>query len=396
MKIGFHTQYYPPEMGAPQARLSELAQVFANRGHEVYILTAVPNYPTGRVYAGHSRIYETVRQSGINIFRTYVHPTKSSRLLPRITCYLSFAMSSSVVGAARLPELDFILTESPPLFLGPTGYFLSVVKRARWIFNVSDLWPQSAIDLGFVQDGFMLDVAYALERFCYRRAWTVTGQSKEILASITERFPDVRTYHLSNGVDVGTFRQKHVHASNGFCTFFYGGLHGLAQGLDQVLSAAEHVRDSAIRFLLVGDGPEKESLIRMTRERGIENVEFQDPVSRQDMPALLEQADVAIVPLKKRIRGAVPSKLYEAMAVGLPVLLIADGEAASIVKASGAGHVVQPGDIRGLVDAIRELAYSAEKRREMGVCGRRAAELSFSRASIASNFVHFLEDSVRK
>ena len=205
MKFGILTQYYPPELGAPQARLSDLAQRLARRGHEVSVLTAMPSYPQGKIYPGYGGWRRRETLNGVSVVRTAIYPTQKPNLLPRLTNYFSFVFSACMAGGWWLPRLDYLLTESPPLFLGISGYLLSRWKRARWIFNVSDLWPESAVRLGFLQEGLSLRLSQALEAFCYRKAWLVTGQSRSILADIQERFPGVRTVHFSNGVDTVLF-----------------------------------------------------------------------------------------------------------------------------------------------------------------------------------------------
>jgi glycosyltransferase involved in cell wall biosynthesis len=301
-----------------------------------------------------------------------------------------------------MPQVDYLLTESPPLFLGMSGYLLSRLKRARWIFNVSDLWPESAVQLGLISEGWGLSAAWALEAFCYRKAWLVTGQSREILENIRERFPTTPTWHLSNGVDTDLFQPDRERASkykdchSNKCVAIYAGLHGIAQGLDQLLRAALCVRDQQeLQLVLVGDGPEKSALVGQASAMGLTNVLFHNSYPRSEMPGLLARSDIALVSLKQHLPGAVPSKLYEAMSAGLPVVLIADGEAANIVRESGCGVVVRPGDIDGLAAALRELCTQTERRMEMGGRGRQAAIARFDRQTIASAFIDRLEEMLQ-
>ena len=399
MRFAILTQYYPPEMGAPQARLSELARRFVERGHHVYVMTAMPNYPRGQVYPGYGGVYKRENQNGVTVIRSYIYPTKSVTKVKRLSNYFSFVGSSLVAGAAALPRVDFIMTESPPLFLGITGYLLSRLRRTRWIFNVSDLWPESAVRLGVIGEGASLELAKKLEAFCYRHAWLVTGQSREILQNLRQRFPRANTYHLSNGVDTQFFhpanrsdewRQQIAKSTD--CVVLYAGLHGIAQGLDQVLEAAQQLRDlKRLRIVLVGDGPEKAALINKCDRLALKNVEFRDPCERERMPGLLASADIAIVPLKLRIPGAVPSKLYEAMGAGLPVVLLANGEAARVVREAEAGIVVEPGDVSGLIMALRNLAENPKQRMQMGKNGRAVALRQFDRKTIADRFIDYLE-----
>ncbi len=401
LRIGILTQYYPPEIGAPQVRLSELAKCLRRRGHEVVVLTAMPNYPLGRMYPGYRGFYCRELRDGIRVLRTTIFPTKSVEMVPRLTNYFSFVISALFVGWWKLPKLDYLITESPPLFLGATGFLLAKSKGSRWIFNVSDLWPDSAVRLGVLNNRFYLFLARRLESFVYRKAWLVTGQSQETLDNIHARFPAVRTYRVSNGVDLDTFsperraadaRRRLVPEGWNGVVAMYAGLHGLAQGLEQILQAAEQLRDlTALRFVFVGDGPEKDKLTRWARDHRLDNVAFLDPVPAQDVPNLVGSAEIGLVPLRVRLPGAIPSKLYETMACGLPIVLVAEGEPMDIVLQTDSGMAVRPGDIAGLATALRTLTLDAELRRRLGRNGRNAAQLRYDRTTIQSQFAALLE-----
>ncbi len=400
MKIAILTQYYPPEIGAPQARLSELAVRFAERGHEVSVLTAMPNYPGGRIHPGYSGLWRRESNGRIKVIRTAIYPTK--RLgVRRLACYFSFVVSSLLCGSFLLPRVDVLISESPPLFIGIAAYLLSRIKRARWVFNVSDLWPESAVRLGAVSQGWSLRLAYALEAFCYRKSWLVTGQSSEIMADIQSRFPGCATWRISNGVTPELFTpeartpEARQLLGEGETIALYAGLHGFAQGLDQVLEAAALLRDlHGLRIVFLGDGPEKTRLMQAAKQRSLTNVSFLAPVPRADVPALLASADIVLAPLKSYLPGAVPSKIYEAMAVGLPVVLTGEGEAAEIVRRTHSGLVTKPGDGAQLASAIRELASNESLRRELGESGRRAALSDFNRRNILARFIDHLERNI--
>jgi colanic acid biosynthesis glycosyl transferase WcaI len=369
VRVGILTQYYPPEMGAPQARLSELAARLAELGHETLVLTALPNYPQGRIHEGYRRLLVSEQQGDVSVLRTPIWPTKSVSLIPRTASYLSFALSSLVVGAVRLPRLDVLITESPPLPLGLTGFLLSRLKRARWVFNVSDLWPETAIALGSLGNGRLTRLAYRLEAFSF-----VNGTD-------TDRFSPARRSE--------TFWQDRVGDDRTIAV--YAGLHGACQGLDQLIEAAEELQDDRLRLVLVGDGPEKEALVESAGRRRLGNVTFLEPQPKDAVPALLASADIAVVPLRTRLPGAVPSKLYEAMASGLPVVLVAEGEPAEILRSTKAGIAVSPGDVKGLADALRRLAESEDERDELGAAARAAAVERFDRRPIVDRFIDELK-----
>lgn len=398
MRIAILTHFYPPEVGAAQSRLSGLARRLVERGHVVFVLTPMPNYPAGRIFTGYGGVIRREELDGVRVIRTAVYSTVG--LGPaRVLSYLSFVLSSLLVGAAALPRVDYLITQSPPLLLGISGFLLSRLKRGRWLFNVSDLWPESGVRLGALKEGTILRTARALEGFCYRHAWLVTAQSEETRQNIGARFPRVSLYHLAHGVDTDRFAP----ADGGSpppppiwgekrCVAIYAGLLGVAQGLDQVLDAAARLRDRPeLGFVLVGGGAEKERLIRRASELRLTNVRFLDPRPLDAIPALLAAADIALVPLKHHIPGAVPSKLFEAMAAGLPVVLAADGEAARIVRAAQAGMVVAPGDVGGMVSALRLLAADPDRRQQLGAGGRAACVARYSRRAILDAFIDRLE-----
>jgi glycosyltransferase involved in cell wall biosynthesis len=313
--------------------------------------------------------------------------------------YLSFVASASLFGSFMLEAPDFLMIESPPLFLGIAGLWLCWLKNSRLIFNVSDLWPDSAVELGIVaRDGRAARMAYWLEKICYRRAWLITGQSKSIVENIRQRFPGRPVFHLSNGVDTEFFSSDRktaaARASLGTDEQFvavYAGLHGLAQGLNQVLEVARVLAsDSRFRFVLIGDGPEKGRLQELANEKGLSNVRFLDPLPHAEIPGILAAADAILVPLVGHITGAVPSKIYEGMASGRPLVLIADGEPADMVREFCAGLIVQPNDIQGFVRVLRRLSEDLQLSKTLGENGRNTALQFFCRKDILERFKSFL------
>jgi glycosyltransferase involved in cell wall biosynthesis len=239
---------------------------------------------------------------------------------------------------------------------------------------------------------------------CYQAAWLVTGQSASILSDIQNRFPEIPSYLLSNGVDVNKFsnrvvdeniREKFAENSDQ-CVVLYAGLHGLAQGLSQVLDVAEQVANQPrIRFVLVGDGPEKSLLISSMKSRKLDNVVFLDPVPANQVSAMLLAADILLVTLKEYIPGAVPSKIYESMASGKPIVLVANGEPADIVRQYQAGLVVEPQNINSFAQALTTLSTDPVLRNQLGINGRKAAEEFFNRDKIVAHFIQHLEAGIQ-
>ncbi len=394
------TQYFPPEMGAPQARLSELGERLIDRGWTVEALTALPNYPTGQVFDGYDRRRAAVEQIGrIRTVRVPLYTAKTG-FTKRLRSYFSFAASASRRGRRMCRRPDLLWVESPPLFIGYAARYLSWRWRCPFVFNVSDLWPESAIRMGIVKPGLATRMAERLEKKIYRKASAVTGQSAEIIDSIRGRVPGVLTEVITNGVDPNRFGPAMADDDSRALlgpepgpVFVFAGLLGLAQGLDQILNlAAALPGDVPGRFVLVGEGPAREHLqARVDREK-LARVRIVPPQKRERIPAILAAADAAVISLGMAIPGAVPSKIYEAMASGLPILLVAEGEAARRVEHADCGMTVAPGDATGLAEAFRRLASDVELRRQFGASGRRAAETTYNRDQIAGR----LDDFFRK
>lgn len=385
------TQYFPPEIGAAQTRLFELGQELTGLGWEVEVLTALPNYPAGRVFEGYdlkNPAKETIGR--LSVVRVPLRPAQKG-FVDRLRCYFSFVRSAMRWGPQLCVKPDVIFVESPPLFIGHAGIRLSRQWGVPMVFNVSDLWPESAKFMGVVKNRLLLAMAEALELSYYRRAALVTGTSNEIIESIRRRCPSTPAEVITNGVDISRFGPQfaddHARSLLGDqerVTFIYAGVMGMAQGLDVVLDVAMAVRDlTQVQFVLIGDGAERESLQRRIEVEKMHNVRLLRAQPKERIPALLAVSQVGFHILKFAIPGAVPSKIYEAMASRIPILFAGGGEGARRVLDARAGLVVPYGDIRGLEEAVRRLASDPLSRKELGEAGRDAAEKLYSRKEIA-------------
>ena len=397
LKLLILTQYFPPEVGAPQNRLFELAVRLKNSGVDVSVLTAMPNYPKMEIhqaYQGKKYVYEELE--GLKVHRSWIYVSKSKGIIKRLLNYFSFVFSSAWYGRTKIGDVDFILCESPPLFLGYSALYLKRKKNAKLIFNVSDLWPESAEKLGVVNNKYMLKMAYNLEAKLYNASVLITGQTQGICQNVNQRFPHKKTYWLPNGVDLnyynpdqiiaGNFRTKHTIAANDF-VFLYAGIIGLAQGLEIIIETANKVKNQPqLKFVLLGNGPEKPRLMELQKHYGLTNVVFIDSVPKSEMPSVLKSVNAAIIPLKKLdlFKGAIPSKIFESLAMQLPVLLGVDGEARELFINKGkCGLYFEPENTQELVDAILKISSDKELCNTLGVNGRNYVNENFNRDTIA-------------
>lgn len=403
MRLIILTQYFPPEIGAPQNRLYELAVRLQKAGVEIEVMTAMPNYPQMKIheaYKGKRYVYEEMASLKVHRSRIYVSTSKS--ILPRLLNYFSFVWTSYWTGLRKLGKADFLLVESPPLFLGMTAYCLSRRKKAKMIFNVSDLWPESAEKLGLVTNRALLWITYKLEAFLYRKSALITGQTQGIVRSISGRFPGKKVYWLPNGVDLNYYNpdlyDRSWRDAQGFDSrdliFLYGGILGHAQGLEVILKAAgllKHRPD--LKFLIMGSGPEKGKLMEMANQEALSNVIFRDPVDKKTMPHIVASCDAAIIPLKKLdlFKGAIPSKVFENLAMKKPILLGVEGEARELFIEQGrAGLAFEPENAEDLARVILQLADDKDLREQTGANALQYVKGMFNREKIAGDFYELL------
>jgi len=408
MKLLILTQYFPPETGAPQNRLYELAVRLKSKGVDVDILTAMPNYPKMEIFEEYkNKKYVEEEMDGLKIYRSRIFVSKSKRIVKRLMNYFSFVITSYLRGR-KLSDYDYLLCESPPLFLGYSAMRLSKKLKAKLIFNVSDLWPESAEKLDLVSNRFFLKMAYKLEAKLYKESYLVTGQTQGIVKSISERFPSKTVFWLPNGVDVAKYNPTEV-IPYGFrekynidktdTVFFYGGIIGHAQGLEIIVKVAERFNNGKIKFVILGSGPEKDKLVEMNSVLGLTNVIFADPVGRNEIGGIIKEIDVSLVPLRKLdlFMGAIPSKVFEILAMKKPILLGVDGEAKDLFITEGkAGWFFEPENLDDLELKIKEIVSNLDEVKLRGENGRRYVSEKFNRDTIVHDFHTFLTDMEKK
>ncbi len=409
MKLLILTQYFPPEVGAPQNRLFELALRLQQQGWQVDILTAMPNYPKMKIqeaYKGKWLLREEM--FGLSVYRSWIYVSTAKSIFKRLINYFSFVKSSAIYGTFGLPgKYDLIICESPPLFLGISALWLCFIKRARLVFNVSDLWPETAEQLGLVKNKFLLKLSYRLEKLLYQKSVLITGQTQGICENISKRFPDKTTWWLPNGVDLDYYdaakystkwkEQAGFAASD--CIALYAGILGYAQGLEVILYAAQLLKEhQEIKWVILGNGPEKEKLENLSHKLGLRNVFFIEGVGKEKMPEVIAATDVAIVPLKKLdlFKGAIPSKIFENLAMKKPILLGVEGEAKKLFIEEGrCGFAFEPENASDLAAKMLVLYQNKTLRTELGNNALDYVSKQFNRNNIARNFAEKLRACTR-
>jgi len=293
-----------------------------------------------------------------------------------------------------------LLVESPPLFLGITAMWLARAKRAELVFNVSDLWPESAVQLGLVTSPWMIAASTKLEMACYRSSALISGQTMGIVDDIRGRCPGKRVVWVPNGVDPGVIADVRpadravLGLPDDALILCYAGIIGHAQGLEVLLRAAARLKGTRALFLLVGDGPERARLKQEAIALALDNVRFIDPMPREQVLALVAACDAAVVPLRNNplFRGAIPSKIFEALALARPVLLGVDGEARTLFIDQGQGGIFfTPEDDASLADAVRRLLADPALAERLGANGAQYVREHFDRDRIGDRFWEALQ-----
>lgn len=404
MHVLFLTQYFPPEMGATQNRLFYLAKSLLTRGHKVTVLTALPNYPEGKIfdrYRGRVLMEEDI--DGIRVLRVWCYATQSKAMFPRMLNYGSFMLASLLLGTSLVGRPHVMLVDSPPLFLGLSALPMKWILGAKFVFNVADLWPEAAVAMGVIKNSFVITAASALEGLIYRHSDLITGATRGIVENIRRRAPNRPVVLLTNGaemsaIDVDRGDREALRLSLAGAGKFlvgYAGLHGLAHRLETVLDAAARLAGNPdIVFLFFGDGPEKAALMKKSGQMGLKNVQFYPPQPKDKIAEIISSFDVALAPLRDLalFRGYLPSKMFEAMGLGIPVICSGPvpGEAQAIIDESGGGIVTRAENSEEMAEAVLKLYRDPELRRQMGAAAKEYVSRFYNRATIAANFERLL------
>ena len=385
------TQYFAPEVGATQNRMMEFARAFVRAGHTVDVLTEVPNHPSGVIAPPFRRGWIHVEPGDFRTIRVWVVTSPRKTFYVRAAFYLSFLLMAIVASFTLPRRYDAVVATSPPLPVAVAGLIIARLKRARFVMDVRDLWPRAAVALGELSEGALYRFAEKVESWLYRNAALISATTEEFCAYIRGRgIAGERIRHVPNGTrtdvftpdDPGAAQFRAAERLEGKFVVMYAGLHGIAQGLPFVLDAAAALAaDPQIVFVMLGEGPRKEQLVEAATARGLTNVRFlrERPVAA--CASAIAAADVMLVPLAPNpvFEMFVPSKLFDAMAAGRPVILSVPGEAQAILERSGGGCYVPPGDAAALAAAIRDLKADPERRRRMGANARRFVEGAYDR-----------------
>jgi glycosyltransferase involved in cell wall biosynthesis len=402
------TQYFPPEIGAPQARLSELSRCWAESGDEVTVLTGMPNHPTGVVpdaYRGRLRRSETV--DGVRVERVWLYATANEGIAKKTLSHLSFMVTSVLLGWRAGRGAEAVVVSSPTFFSIFSAWALARSRKVPLVVEIRDLWPAIFVELGVLTNPVVIRLLEWWELWAYRAADRVVVVSEGFREHLIARgVPADKVVTIRNGVDLDRFGGTEVDgdawrtrlgAGPDEPLVLYIGAHGISHALDGVLETASLLRDVPIHFAFVGEGAERRRLLDLVEKQGLTNVTMHAGVPRDEVPAILAAADVCLVPLRDvpLFDTFIPSKIFEYLAARKAIVASVSGEPARILTEAGA-MVVRPENPVALAAAVRMLANDPEFRRVMGERGRAYVEANFDRRDLADRYREVLSAVTRR
>jgi colanic acid biosynthesis glycosyl transferase WcaI len=402
MKILFVTHYFPPEVNAPASRTHEHCRRWALDGHDVTVITGVPNHPRGEVFDGfENRWIQEEEIDGIRVIRTWMFLARNAGFAKRVANYLLFA-ATAIFASFRVKKPDIVVATSPQFFVGVAGAIIAKLKRRPFVLEIRDLWPKSIVELGQLSEGPILSALEHLEKWLYRSASGVVVNTRTFHDHITARGVDSDRMELVyNGVDPALFSPRPKNDEllrsldlSGQFTVAYVGTLGLAQGLTLLVDVAERMKSrSDLCFVLIGDGADRAKIEADIATRGLENIKLLGLQPRQSMPDWIASIDVLLVLLRDLpvFETVIPSKIFEFLAQERPVILAAKGEIRRMMEEAGGALVIDPEVEDQLVTAIETVMDQPEEAASRAVAGRRWVDQDFIRDDLARKMARFLE-----
>ncbi|MCI4442153.1 MAG: glycosyltransferase family 4 protein [Lentimicrobium sp.] len=376
------SNYYPPEKGAAANRIEQLALKLHQNNYKVSVLCPLGNYPKGELFPEYKgKFWVTEKLQNITVKRLWIYPSVSKNIFKRTLSVLSFA---SVLFFYLLSKKtpNKVVVQSPPLLLSFVSVLVLSLMRKKIILNVSDLWPLAAIELkALKKDSFSHQVSLFFEQFIYSRASLILGQSNEIITHIHSIFPEKECHLYRNFPDHQTAEMHFETNLNEPIKLFYAGLLGVAQGVFELCKRIE-LQNLNIELHIFGDGAEKSQIEDLIRQNPKNKIFFHGMLERNMLHEKLQTFDIAIVPLKTRIYGSVPSKIFEYGALGFPILYFGGGEGESIVKENNLGWVAEVGNFESLNATLFEISKEGKdkiqtRRKQVFDCAENNFNLDF-------------------
>lgn len=406
MNIAYYSHYFAPEIGAPSARIYDLARQWLSFGHRVEVVTCFPNHPLGKLYPGYtSRPYVRETLEGIDVHRHWTYVTPNEGFVKKTLGHVSYLPSAFLLSTRRLQQPDVVIGTSPTFFAAMAAAAAGMRRRIPFIMEVRDLWPAVIVELGMLRNRQMIRALEWLEMSLYHRARRVVTVTEAFRRDLIDRgIPARKVFTIPNGADVDFWQpteptlelRRRLGLEDRFVVLYIGA-HGISHALSRLLESAGRLQEHPqIQFVFVGEGAEKEQLVRQAREAGLKNAQFLDSVAKEGVKEFYALADVCLVPLRDipLFDTFIPSKMFEIMAMSKPIVGSLRGEAADILRRSGGGIVVEPEDSSAIAGAILRLYHQREQALEMGRRGREFVVENYSRRLLAARYMKIMEEAV--
>jgi glycosyltransferase involved in cell wall biosynthesis len=409
MRVLFISQYFPPEVGAPSARVSEMAKEWVRLGHEVTVLTAFPSHPYG-VKRPEDRgvAFRREQWEGVEVLRCWHWAVPNKGNLKRMLMYFTFMKSASFFGVIKAKRPDVVVATSPQLLVGLAGWFLAFWYRVPFVFEVRDLWPESVVAVDAMRENLIVKMLKKLAAFLYATSKVIVTVGEGYRRKIIELYhvQPTKIFVLPNGFDAATFKPgRRLNAARtkwgwgNKKVVLYLGTHGMAHGLQNVLEAARLLRNRKdVLFVFVGEGADKEHLKNTAEKWRLKNVQFIDQQPKDQVTQLYAACDLGLVHLRNTplFQEVLPSKIFEYLAMERPVLVAVGGEARKLVEIAGAGVYVPPENPKALAVAVQKLLLHPASLALMGRKGRLYVQKYYDRKRLATRYIDFLSTLVQK
>lgn len=408
MRVLLLHQYFLEQDDPGGSRFNELTAQWTDQGHEVTVIAGMMHYNGHEkrdIYKG--KYFVKNQQGKVTVWRTHVSESYNSGFIGRLWGYFSFVFSALWAGLFKVNgKFDIILVTSPPLFIGITGYLLSRIKRKPFVFEIRDLWPESAIDTGVVTNKLIIKLAYALEAFIYKKAKKINVLTPAFRKTLIEKknvpvdkiifIPNAADFslsdHLLDSFDVASFREERNWTDRFVVT--YVGAHGVANHLDQVLETADLMRDTNVLFVLIGQGMQKQQLKDLAASMKLDNVLFLDPVPKAEVFKYIFASDMGASVLKNvdTFKTVYSNKTFDYMACKKPIFMAIDGVSRELVEEADAGIFVEPENARDFADKVQLYMNNPVLITRQGESGYLFAKQNFDRKILANRYIDYLQE----
>lgn len=410
MRILLLHQYYLEEDDHGGSRWNEITKQWVENGHQVQVIAGMMHYNSSEKRAEYKgKWFKKKKQGTIDVIRCHVSETYNSNFIGRLWAYFSFVFSSLWAGLFKIGgKYDVIIVSSPPLFIGISGYLISFFKRTPFVFEIRDLWPESAIDTGVVTNKLIIKLAYILEKFIYKKARLINVLTPAFRDTLIEKkgipsdkiifIPNAADFSLSENLlkdfDVLNFKKEHDLTDKFVIT--YVGAHGVANHLEQVLETGKLLENTNVLFLLIGDGMEKKRLVDLAKKNNITNVRFINPVPKADVFKYILASDMGASVLKNvdTFKTVYSNKTFDYMSCKKPILMAIDGVSRKLVEEAEAGVFVQPENPTDFALKINEYISNPEKGKIQGENGYIYAKGNFDRIVLANKYIDLIQQKV--